>query len=158
MGFMDAYKRLEKLCWDALDDDRGVSAYIDKMLNIPRGASAVDTWNADLKQLKHYRWLRNQIAHNPDCTEENMCSPADEKWLKDFYKRIMEQTDPLALYRKATARKKPTPKPKPQQPYVENRTVSRYAAAPEKKNGCIWFLIAGALAIAALVLAQIFLK
>ena len=100
MGFMDAYKRLEKLCRDSLNDDRGVSAYIDEMLNIPRGASAVDTWNTDLKQLKHYRWLRNQIAHNPDCTEENMCSPADEKWLKDFHKRLLDRKDPLALCRK----------------------------------------------------------
>jgi hypothetical protein len=158
MGFMDAYKRLEKLCKDALQDEKGVSAYLELMEKTPRGAAKVENWEADYKQLKHYRWMRNKIAHDPEHTEETMCKSADEKWLKDFYKRIMEQTDPLALYRKATVRKKPTPKPKPQQPYVENRTVAQYAAAPEKKNGCIWFLIAGALAIAALVLAQIFLK
>jgi hypothetical protein len=158
MGFMDAYKRLEKLCRDSLNDDRGVSAYLELMEKTPRGAAKVENWEADYKQLKHYRWMRNKIAHDPGSTEENMCKAADLKWLKDFHKRIMEQTDPLALYRKVTVRKKPTPKPKPQQPYVENRTVAQYAAAPEKKNGCIWFLIAGALAIAALVLAQIFLK
>ena len=30
-----------------------------------------------------------------------MCEPGDEEWLDDFYDRIMTQTDPLALYRKA---------------------------------------------------------
>ena len=100
MGFMEAYKRLERLCRDSLQDDRGVSAYIDEMLKTPRGATVVDTWNADLKQLKHYRHLRNQIAHDPAYTED-MCSAADEKWLKAFYKRIVEGKDPLTLYRKA---------------------------------------------------------
>lgn len=31
MGFMDSYKRLEKLCGDILGDERKVSAYIDEM-------------------------------------------------------------------------------------------------------------------------------
>jgi hypothetical protein len=31
-----------------------------------------------------------------------MCDPSDALWLEDFYSRIMNQTDPLALYRKAT--------------------------------------------------------
>lgn len=129
MGFMDAYKRLEKLCRDSLKDDRGVSAYIDEMLNIPRGASAVDTWNTDLKQLKHYRWVRNQIAHNPDCTEENMCSPADEKWLKGFYKRIVEQTDPLALHWKATRKDRSIAKRKEQQGNGKWKWVALIVAA-----------------------------
>ena len=102
VGFMDAYKRLEKLCRDLLQDDRGISAYIDRMLNTPRGASTVDGWDADLKRLKHYRWVRNQIAHNPDCTEENMCTIADEKWIKGFYKRMAAQKDPLSLYRQSS--------------------------------------------------------
>ena len=29
MGFMDSYKRLEKLCGDMLEDERRISAYID---------------------------------------------------------------------------------------------------------------------------------
>ena len=71
-------------------------------------------WEQDLKQLKHYRWVRNQIAHKPDCTEEDLCSFVDEEWILGFYDRIMNQTDPLALYRKATApRPKPAYKPAP---------------------------------------------
>lgn len=102
MMFIEAYKRLEKLCGEILDDDRRISAYIDEMRNTPRGARFVSGWNEDLKQLKHYRWVRNQIAHDPGCSEENMCDDDDTQWIVDFYARIMNQTDPLAIYRKAT--------------------------------------------------------
>lgn len=102
MGFIDSYKHLEKLCGEIMDDNRRISAYIDEMLNTPGGSYYVRSWNENLKKLKHYRWVRNQISHEPGCTEENMCEPQDELWLDDFYSRIMDQTDPLALYRKAT--------------------------------------------------------
>lgn len=101
MGFIEAYKRLEKLCGEILNDDRRISAYIDEMANAPRGAYLVSGWEDDLKKLKHYRWVRNQIVHNPDCNEENMCCYDDAQWLNNFHARIMNQTDPLALYRKA---------------------------------------------------------
>lgn len=101
MGFLDSYKRLEKLCGDLLQDDRRVSAYIDEMLNAPDGASCVKGWNDDLKKLKHYRWIRNQISHEPECTEETMCKPGDVEWIEDFYFRILNQTDPVTLYRQA---------------------------------------------------------
>lgn len=109
MGFIESYKHLEKICGEVLNDDRRISAYIDEMMNTPRGSYFVRGWENDLKQLKHYRWIRNQIAYEPDCTEQSMCEPNDTVWLDDFYSRIMNQTDPLALYAKATA-PKPTKK------------------------------------------------
>ena len=114
MGFIDSYKHLEKLCGEVLNDDRRISAYIDEMLSTPRGSYYVRTWDEDLKNLKHYRWVRNQISHDPCCTEQNMCEPEDELWLDEFYSRIMNQTDPLALYHRATRPKpviKTSPKP-----------------------------------------------
>lgn len=102
MGFMESYKRLEKLCGACLNDQRRVSAYIDEMRSTPRGSALVSGWNEDLKRLKHYRWVRNQIVHDPNCNEKNMCSQADVQWIEGFYSRILHQTDPLALYRKAT--------------------------------------------------------
>ena len=66
MGFIESYKHLEKLCGEVLNDDRRISAYIDEMINTPRGSYLVKGWDDDLKQLKHYRWVRNQIAHEPD--------------------------------------------------------------------------------------------
>ena len=101
MGFIDSYKHLEKLCGDLLQNDRRLSAYIDAMQNTPVARYTVKNWDSDLKQLKHYRWVRNQIVHEPGCTEENMCTAEDAQWLDNFYARILQQTDPLALYRKA---------------------------------------------------------
>ena len=118
MGFMTSYKRLEKLCGDILHDERKVSAYIDEMTNSPRGAYLVSGWNEDLKRLKHLRWVRNRIVHDPGCTEENMCDSTDAQWVEYFYSRIMNQTDPLALYRKAT------------RPTVQHKPIGQTAARP----------------------------
>lgn len=102
MEFMNAYKRLEKLCSDMYGTAHGISAYIDDMVNCPHGARIVPDWAHDLKQLKHYRWIRNQIVHEPDCTEEELCTPADTQWLDAFYDRILRRKDPLAVYRERT--------------------------------------------------------
>lgn len=102
MGFIESYKHLEKLCGDMLQTQHGISAYIDDMGNTQNGCYWVKGWDEDLKRLKHYRWIRNQISHEPNCTEENMCEYGDAQWIDDFYDRIMNQSDPLAMYRKAT--------------------------------------------------------
>lgn len=104
MGFIDSYKRLEKLCGEVLNDERRISAYIDEMKGTPRGSSLVKGWDDDLKMLKHYRWIRNQIAHEPGCTEGNMCNSGDIRWIDGFYSRIINQTDPLTLYSKAISK------------------------------------------------------
>ena len=57
MEFMNAYKHLEKLCGDLLNDERRISAYIDEMAKISDGTSKVYNWDNDLKKLKHYRWI-----------------------------------------------------------------------------------------------------
>ncbi len=102
MGFIESYKHLEKICGEIMDDERRLSAYIDEMLKKPDGSFYVRGWDDDLKRLKHYRWIRNQISHEPGCTEQNMCQPGDSLWLDDFYERIMNQADPLARYYQAT--------------------------------------------------------
>lgn len=101
MRFMDAYKYLEQLCSDMLGDYHGVSAYIDAMRQIPYGRSYVAGWDSDLQLLSHYRRTRNRIVHEVGYTEEDLCTPEDIEWLNNFYDRIMNQTDPLALYRQA---------------------------------------------------------
>ena len=130
MSFISSYKHLEKLCGEVFNDERRISAYIDEMQSTPNGAFYVHSWDEDLKTLKHYRWVRNQIAHEPDCDEQNMCDPSDALWLDDFYSRIMNQTDPLALYRKATT---PHTAPAnahkqnhPSSPDVQKSTTGRY--------------------------------
>lgn len=107
MSFFESYKHLEKICGEIYGnaEKSGVSAYIDEMCKIPNGGYYVDNWNEDLKKLKHYRGIRNQISHEPGYTEENLCTHADELWLDNFYSRIMTVSDPLALY---TAKTKQT--------------------------------------------------
>ena len=106
MGFLTSYKQLEKLCGERLKDNRCISAYIDQMQKTTRGASLVPGWDADLKKLKHYRWIRNQLAHEPGCTEKNMCRPEDTRWLNTFRNRVLNYRDPLSLYRKKSLEKK----------------------------------------------------
>lgn len=133
MGFINSYKRLEKLCNEIYDSNHGVSAYIDDMARLASASFYVFNWNDDLKQLKHYRWIRNQIAHEPNCTEENMCEYGDAQWIDDFYDRIMNQSDPLAMYRKAT---RPQPVAKPKRPInLHSRNIHiLYSRFPQKRR------------------------
>ena len=111
MGFIESYKHLEKLCGDMLQTQHGISVYIDDIGNTPKGSYLAQGWDEDFKRLKHYRWIRNKIAHEPNCTKENMCEYGDAQWIDDFYDKIMNQSDPLAMYRKAT-KPRPTAKTK----------------------------------------------
>ena len=156
MGFIESYKHLEKLCGEVLNDNRRISAYIYEMENTPRGSYLVRGWDYALKQLNHYRWVRNQIAHEPDCTEQNMCDESDAVWLDNFYSRIMNQTDPLALYYKAT---KLRPAQKSTQTHTQETTTQTYSqpAANHKKAsqntaGCMTFLVGVLIIVVAIVL------
>lgn len=135
MSFFESYKHLEKICGEIYGNDgkSGVSAYIDEMRNIPNGGFYVDNWDEDLKMLRHYREIRNQISHEPGFTEENLCTHADELWLDNFYSRIMTVSDPLAIY---TAKTKQT-----QQASVSSAAKNTYGnrahtsvSAPKKTN------------------------
>ena len=153
MSFIDSYKSLEKLCGELLNDDRRLSAYIDEMKSIPGGSYYVRGWDDDLKQLKHYRWIRNQIVHEPDCNEKNMCKPEDALWLDTFCSRIMHQTDPLALYAKAA---KPHAAMKSAQVYKPTPVAyhSPRQAANKKQSqthiGCLTFFVCILLLIGAI--------
>jgi hypothetical protein len=99
MSFLDAYKHLEKLCGEVMQDSRKVTAYIEAMVGCPDGAKLVKGWENDLKALKHYRSIRNELAHNPDASERKLVKHADIKWVKKFYKRLKKGSDPLSLYK-----------------------------------------------------------
>lgn len=156
MGFIESYKQLEKLCGDLLDDDRRLSAYIDEMIKTPSGAFYVNGWNDDLKKLKHYRWVRNRIVHEPNCTEQNMCDIGDTMWLDNFYSRILNQTDPLALYYKAT---KPRTAPKSTKTHKGETPTYTYPQRTSDNKDllnkvlvCIVLLVAFVLVVTAMIL------
>lgn len=100
MGFMQAYKRLDALCRDL--NGIGVTGYIEDMGKAVNGSLYVSGWNADYRRLKYYRHIRNQIAHEVDATEETMCSREDVIWIEEFYQRILQCTDPVAIYYKTS--------------------------------------------------------
>lgn len=157
MSFIESYKHLDKICGEMFETQYGVSAYIDEMINTPRGSFIVRGWDNDLKQLKHYRWVRNKIAHEPDCTEQNMCEPCDIVWLDDFYERIINQTDPLAMYFQAI---KPHPVAKSAQnhePAQLQYTYSKQPSQPKHKSKKVvrWIVFS---IIVAIVLLYLVLK
>ena len=152
MGFIDSYKRLEKLCSEIYNDNHGISSYIDEMINKPGGARYVPGWDEDLKRLKHYRWVRNQIVYDPGCTEENMCEYGDAQWLDNFRSRIMAANDPLAQYRKA---RNPQPTQRPRQTYTpepRNYTYPQRTSTPQRSAGCLTYVIGVLVVVAAVIL------
>ena len=111
-----------------------------------------------MKYLKLYRWVRNQISHEPGCTEQNMCDPEDELWLDEFYSRIMNQTDPLSLYHQAT-RPRPVSKPvaRPIQSTPTYTQPSNYRKPARNNVGCATMVIVSLLAGAGIVLLTQFI-
>ena len=100
MRFMQAYKRLDNLCRDM--NGMGITGYIQDMEKTAASPYFVSGWKEDYLHLKRYRHIRNRIAHENDADEESASSPQDAVWLEAFYRRILTQDDPLALYYRAT--------------------------------------------------------
>lgn len=84
------------------------------------GRNYVCNWDNDLKQLRKYRRIRNEISHTPGCDERNMCDSYDAIWIEEFCRRILNSTDPLAEYRKKTETK-----------CQSNKSIQSYGDAPD---------------------------
>lgn len=97
--FKEEYKRLDALCKDLFhDQDGGVSAYIREMeLTDFRFRRYAEDWDYVYSQLKHMRWIRNQLAHEVGAFDSDICTNSDIKWLTDFHNSILNVADPLAI-------------------------------------------------------------
>ena len=84
----------------------GISGYIADMEQLTNGRLFVAGWEEDYRLLKHYRHIRNRIAHDVDATEDALCTAEDAAWIEEFYGHILNQTDPLAVYCKASLQQK----------------------------------------------------
>ena len=100
MSFMQSYKRLDNLCKDLFRSSQGVTSYIEAMEKCRRGAKVISRWQTDYIQLKHYRYIRNRIAHDNNADESLLCKKEDARWIDGFYNRIINGQDPLTLYSK----------------------------------------------------------
>ncbi len=130
MGFMEAYKRLDNLCKDLFESETGVTPYINNLEYILNTGSQPINAYSDYKQLKHYRYIRNQIVHENNANETNMCDKNDTLWIEQFHQRILNQTDPISLYQKAIAgtqrhASKSKRKAKPAQSQVVKKRTSK---------------------------------
>lgn len=98
INILEEFKYVDAICRDMLNADKGVSAYIEQLDTTPLAVRYwITEWNNEYRQLKHIRWLRNQIAHSTGYVE---CSQADLDWLKDFHNKLLTQQDLLAKARR----------------------------------------------------------
>lgn len=96
----EEFKHLDKICGELYGDQHGVSHYNDDMKSIlENDYRYIPKWKEDLEQLIRIRHIRNYLAHTEGAFEENVCTQKDIEWSHDFYKRILNQSDPLALLR-----------------------------------------------------------
>ena len=93
--YLERYKSLSAFCNDIFQSDRGVSDYISHMELTPDHMSRqVFGWKDDYYTLKHLRWLRNRIVHDPG---PSSCRKEDLDALDRLYNRFMTRQDPLAI-------------------------------------------------------------
>lgn len=120
IDFMDLYKRTDRFIKDAYSSSEGVSEYIRLMeAGFNRGNVNILGWKSDYDNLKHIRWIRNQLAHEVSY-DSDICLLSDYEWLEDFYNRLFSATDPLGKLRKfedsvSSNKLKPTTANRPQQ-------------------------------------------
>lgn len=96
VDFLEEYKHLDNLLKDSLQTSEGVSEYIRIM-----ESERLDYKNKDFYQkIKHLRWIRNQLAHNPETMRQDMCDQDDIDDIKSIYNSIMKMEDPKSLQHK----------------------------------------------------------
>lgn len=95
--FLEEYKRLDKLCKELLNSSEGVSSYICEMEMTPYEATAnIPTWEATYNEIKHYRWMRNQLVHEISL-DEDFCKKEDIEGVKNLYELMFKTQDPLSI-------------------------------------------------------------
>ncbi len=102
--FFDEYKRLDKLCTELFGKNSGgITSYINEMEAksiMGNQTRRIAEWNGTLAKLKKLRHIRNNMAHGEISFGDVNCTQEDVEWLRNFYDRIMQVSDPLAQYRK----------------------------------------------------------
>ena len=100
INFLEEYKSVDNICKDIFGTRDGISEYIRIMENTHwQDYKCVSTWQSDYSELKHARWVRNQITHENGTMDSNICSQNDFNWIKNFRFRILNSKDPLTLIR-----------------------------------------------------------
>ncbi len=102
LQFMDKYKKLDNLFKQCYNSKDGVTEYINQMEKLwSKGINRVSNWEYTYKQLKHVRWVRNQLAHEVGTFDTDIVEHSDLNFVNEFYNSIINSTDPLAVVRKS---------------------------------------------------------
>jgi len=129
MTFLTAYKKVDNLIKDAYASDSGVSTYIEEIERTSYQNWYGVRWEDTYKKLKHYRYIRNQIVHDDNASEESLCSFEDVQWLEKFYNDLLIGDDPLArrghIVRQNSSVHKNTPRQKPV--YTNNKQIPTHS-------------------------------
>lgn len=105
--FFEEFKKLEKLCGEMYGSHNVVTNYIDDMKDVPySNYRDIPNWEDDLSQLKKMRHIRNNLAHEEGAFAKKVCTKNDIRWIQTFIKRIMNQSDPLAIQHRNQKNKK----------------------------------------------------
>ena len=95
--FHEEYKRLDAICRDMFSSKDGVTQYIYEMDRTHILYSRkISDWDETYNQLRRFRRIRNQLAHEIGAFDYNLCTEEDVEWLEDFYNAVTHCTDPLA--------------------------------------------------------------
>ncbi len=97
VNFLKIYKKLDQLIKDTLQTDEGVTEYINMLAKLSLDGELEQLRRADYRGLKHIRWIRNKLVHEPDTLESGLCTSDDVIYTTDFYNRLMEGKDCLSV-------------------------------------------------------------
>lgn len=101
LKFLELYKSTDRFIKDAYQSTEGFTEYVRQMESEEReGKRRVSGWADDLKQIKHLRWIRNQLAHEVDY-DSDICKQKDYELLTSFQYRLHNADDPLSLLQKS---------------------------------------------------------
>ena len=99
--FQELYKKLDNLCKDCYNSQEGVSEYIRQMDKyMSAGERYVEYWNIEYSNLKHIRWIRNQLAHEVGTFNSDIVKDADILFVSSFHEKVLNAEDPLSILRK----------------------------------------------------------
>lgn len=151
--FFEEFKKLDKLCGELYESPYGVTHYIDDM----KAASWDDcrhipNWKTDLKELIRLRHIRNHLAHTEGAFHEDICTQNDIDWIKNFHKRIMNQSDPLAMLYQTLQIKKQTPEPN-----YSSHTLNKQIYNKENEEPNIVYMIFVSIGIAIAIMLIFFM-
>lgn len=136
--FIDKYKQIDKICKDMFNCREGVSEYIKKMEETPYSKKQKCYYFDDFyKQLKHLRWMKNQLAHEQPM-DSDFCTEDDIDWLDDFYSNLLSCNDPLANVYKEDEYKKLDKKKETIKPQGEKEEFNYVKNEGKRENLSLW--------------------